>query len=373
MEIQEGEVGYKMDLSKQNIMFLLRATQHGGTENVVIQLCEILKPYVNKIVICSAAGFNRDLLNGLGIQHFEIPDIEEKSPKIILNVLRKISFIIKKEHISIIHTHHRMAAFYAYILLHKYKFIFINTSHNTFTDKRFLTCMIYKKANLVTCGEMVKKNLVNYYKLPKKSITVIHNAVRAYDGDTSPIEVFDYLKKEGYSLIGNIGRLSKQKGMEYFIKSLPLVLKKNPNVMYIIIGDGEEKEKLVSLTKKVHVEDRIIFMGYRNDIRNVITQLDLVVLSSLWEGLPLIPIEAFSVGKTVVGTAVDGTIEVIQNGINGFLVPSKSPEAIADKVNYFMENREMLVEFGANAKKRFEAEFSFEKFANSFINYYERL
>ena len=68
-----------MDLKKQNVLFLLRATQHGGTENVVLQLCEILNPQVNKIIVCSSDGFRVSALSKLKIKHYKIPDIENKS------------------------------------------------------------------------------------------------------------------------------------------------------------------------------------------------------------------------------------------------------------------------------------------------------
>ena len=71
------------------------------------------------------------------------------------------------------------------------------------------------------------------------------------------------------------------------------------------------------------------------------SQLDFVVLSSLWEGLPLTPIEAYSVGKTVIGTAVDGTPEIIRDGVDGYLVEPRNPMQLAEKMNELIENADM--------------------------------
>ena len=73
-----------MNLSEQNILLFSRSTQHGGTENVILQLCEILKPIVNKIVVCTADGFKAKKLAEMGIKHYTIPDIQDKSLKTML-------------------------------------------------------------------------------------------------------------------------------------------------------------------------------------------------------------------------------------------------------------------------------------------------
>ena len=97
------------------------------------------------------------------------------------------------------------------------------------------------------------------------------------------------------------------------------------------------------------------------------------MLSSLWEGLPLTPIEAFSVGKTVVATAVDGTPEIVKDGINGVLVEPKSPEQIAKAVCKLLsdsENRKLLE---TNAKQTFVENFSFDAFAKKYVRAYEEI
>lgn len=117
----------------------------------------------------------------------------------------------------------------------------------------------------------------------------------------------------------------------------------------------------------------MLFLGYRNDIQNVMSQLDFVVLSSLWEGLPLTPIEAYSVGKTVIGTAVDGTPEIIRDGVDGYLVEPRNPVQLAEKMNELIENPEMRENMGIQAMKRYRDEFSFEKLSERYIAFYEGL
>ena len=147
-----------MKLQDQNILFFTRTMKLGGTENVVLQLCEIFKPLVNKIIVCSCGGVNEKKLNDIGIKHYKISDIEEKSPIAFTKVSRQLKSIVFSEHITVIHTHHRMAAFYVSLLGLNKVCQFINTSHNTFYNRKLLTRFAYRNCNLVACGEMVKKN-----------------------------------------------------------------------------------------------------------------------------------------------------------------------------------------------------------------------
>ena len=362
-----------MELSKQNVLFFTRTMKLGGTENVVLQLCEIYKPLVNKIVVCSSGGMNVEKLNMMGIRHYEIMDIEQKKPKVILSTMRMLGNIVAEENITIIHTHHRMAAFYIAMLKLYKKCIFVNTSHNIFYDKIRLTRFAYKHAHLVACGKMVKENLVKEFGMPESQVKVIHNAIKSFDEVCVEDNQIAELRRKGSFIVGNVGRLSEQKGMEYFIKAIPEVIKRRSMIKFVIVGSGEDEKKLESLVHTMKIEKDVLFLGYRNDIQNIMSQLDLLVLSSLWEGLPLTPIEAFSVGKTIIATAVDGTVEIVRDGVDGFLIQPKDIDSIVEKIVYLYDNNEILEMMALNAKERYVSEFTFDVFAKKYIDFYEEI
>lgn len=361
-----------MKLKDQNILFIVRTMGLGGTENVVLQLCEILTGNINKIVVCSSGGVHEKKLCEMGIRHYVIPDIASKNPINILKIYKSIKAIIKDEEITIVHSHHRMAAFYTELIAPK-NIIKIANAHNTFFDKKKLTQLAYRNTKIVAVGEMVKRNLIDFFRISESQVNVIHNAVKPFNEDVQIIPVLEKEKKAGHILIGNIGRLSKQKGMEYFIDAAEIVTKCHPEARFVIVGDGELKNQLCGLVRKKKLEEVFLFLGYRNDIQNVISQMDFIVLSSLWEGLPLTPIEAYSVGKAVIATAVDGTQEIVRNGVDGGLVEARNSLQLAEKMNLLIEHPNLKKNMESQAIKRYQSEFSFEKLKQSYLKYYKEV
>lgn len=361
-----------MNLCKQNILFIVRTMGLGGTEKVVLQLCNILNKKVNKIVVCSTGGCLENELNKIGVKHYKIKDISSKNPFSFISTYIALKRIILKEKITIVHSHHRMAALFAELSSPK-SIIKIANAHNTFFDKKFLTKFAYKNTVLIAVGEMVKNNLIDYFNIPSTRIHVIHNAVSPYIDKCEKIESIYKEKLKGNIIIGNIGRLVPQKGMEYFIKAAELVIKKHSNARFFIVGDGELKENLHILIKNLHLEQYCFMLGYRNDVQNIMSQCDFIVLSSLWEGLPLTPIESFSVSKTVVATNVDGTPEIVINNKNGLLVEPKNIEQLASRMCYLIENTTERKRYEINAKKTFDNFYSYNKMQEKYISFYENL
>lgn len=174
-----------------------------------------------------SGGVNEHKLQEMGIKHYIIPDISEKNPRSIVKTIITIKKIVDKENITLVHSHHRMAALYAELICGK-SILKIANAHNTFHDKKTLTRLAYRNTKLIAVGEMVKKNLVEYYGIPNEQVTVIHNAIKPFDGKISPIPLLTEYRENGYKIIGNVGRLSEQKGMEYFINAVPGVIEKFP-------------------------------------------------------------------------------------------------------------------------------------------------
>lgn len=317
-------------------------------------------------------GINEKKLKEMNIEHIKIGDMESKNPINIIKNIRIIKKIIKDKNITIIHSHHRMAAMYANLVSNK-KIIKLANAHNTFFNKKILTKLAYKNTHIIAVGEKVKENLINFYGINKKNIDVIYNAVKPFCNEVKIDNEIDKSKKAGYFTIANIGRLSEQKGMEYFIKAAEIVKKQNKMTKFYIVGSGEDKKKLEILVKEKKMEDSIEFMGFRADVQNIMSQVDLIVLSSLWEGLPLTPMEAFSVGKTIVATSVDGTVEIVKDKENGYLVEPRNSEELANAICKLIENEPIRKKFEVNALQTYKNKFEFNIMKENYIDFYKNI
>lgn len=344
----------------------------GGTENVILQLCEILKPRVHKIVVCSCGGVNVEKLTAMGIRHYEIPDIEQKKPQHMLKVVQTLRKVIRDEQITVVHTHHRMAAFYCSVFNLGRKIKRIHTSHGIFTNKKLLTRIALSRMQIVACGEIVKQNLCTCFHIDPRSVAVIANAVRGFQEEPAAIEALSKLRTEGNLLVGNISRLSAEKGVDVFLRAIPYVSAPQ-KVKYIIVGAGEEEDRLKELADTLEISDRVLFLGYRKDVQNVLSQLNFAVLSSRTEGLPLTPIEAFSVGKTMVATSAGGTVEIVKNEINGLTVPCNDPRKLAAAISRLVTDGELRRDLEKAAYSTYCEAFSYDIFAEKYLKYYQSL
>ncbi len=130
-------------------------------------------------------------------------------------------------------------------------------------------------------------------------------------------------------VVGTIGRLSLQKGHRYLLDAVPHVAAQVPAARFLIVGDGDEADALRRQASALGVADRVVFAGHRKDGPAVLGAIDVLCISSIYEGTPLALFEAMAAGKAIVSTAVDGCREILEDGMTGLLVPPADPPALA--------------------------------------------
>ena len=314
------------------VLHISRTMGQGGAEKVVYQLCRDCRI---DSVVASSGGRYVDALKKNGTKHYKLIDITNKNPFVFLRNLRELYRIVEQEKITIVHSHHRMAALYAKFLKKKYKNLsLVYTAHNSFHDKRGLLKYALKNTKIVACGKSVENNLVEYYGFPREEITIITNSVEI-PKDLKPASLGGGEKKFN---VGIIGRLTEQKGIDVFIKAFS---KLDGNVHGFIVGDGELRGWLERLTQELNLTDKITFLGYREDTLSIIKALDLVVSASRWEGFPLVPIEAFGCGKTIVASDTAGNTDIVVDGYNGLLFPANDIYALSEKINKICSDKSL--------------------------------
>jgi glycosyltransferase involved in cell wall biosynthesis len=129
-------------------------------------------------------------------------------------------------------------------------------------------------------------------------------------------------------VVGVVARLDAQKGHRYLLEAWPGVRRAVPDARLLLVGDGDLREPLERRVHELGIAESVIFAGFRTDVPQLLDAMDVMVLPSLYEGMPLTAIEASAMARPVVATAVDGTPEVVRDGITGHLVPPADPPAL---------------------------------------------
>ena len=147
--------------------------------------------------------------------------------------------------------------------------------------------------------------------------------------------------------------------------------KQNSLVRFFVYGSGEEEKRLKELNHNLGLDSIVLFMGITKNPQAVFSKLDLAVLTSLWEGLPLMPIEAFSSGKAVVATNIPGNNDLVIDGYNGLLANPGDYNDIANKINTLISNDCLLKKMCSNALATYNNEYSYERFSQRIIEFYK--
>jgi glycosyltransferase involved in cell wall biosynthesis len=151
-------------------------------------------------------------------------------------------------------------------------------------------------------------------------------------------------------VVGAVGRLSAQKGHRFLIEAAAQVLARRPETRLLIVGDGDLAEPLRAQTRTLGIAERVVFAGHRADIPDVLGAIDLLCISSTYEGTPLTLFEAMAAGKAIVSTAVDGCKEVLEDGRTGLLVAAQDPPALAAALLRALDDTGLRRSLGESAR-----------------------
>jgi glycosyltransferase involved in cell wall biosynthesis len=149
--------------------------------------------------------------------------------------------------------------------------------------------------------------------------------------------------------VGTVTRLMPSKGNEYLVEAVPDIVRRHPHVRVFIVGEGELQAPLQAQAQALGLGDRLVFVGFRRDVAEVLTALDLVVFPSLWEGTPLTAFEALAAGKPIVATDADGLLDILTDRHDALVVPRRNAAALAAAVCELIEQPPLSARLAAGA------------------------
>ncbi len=171
-------------------------------------------------------------------------------------------------------------------------------------------------------------------------------------------------------VVGMIARLVPQKDPFTFLRMARLVAEVVPNARFLLVGDGPLRPRVERAVYDMSLDDRVIVTGFRNDIPELLQTMDIVVLTSLWEGLPYTLLEAMAATRPVVATLVAGSSDVVVNGETGFLVPPQDPVQIAAAVTKLIQNPALRQAMGQQGRTRVARDFSLSRMVQETVDVY---
>lgn len=356
----------------------------GGAESQLYQLISSLNAEIFKaIVVQLNPGDSPPIKNGQmgNAEVFHLPTRRFYSLNGFMQLSRLCS-IAKARHVDIIHTFFEKSEVLGWLASRFSRIpIWITSRRDLGFKRKEIYNKIFRIASrncdkcIANC-RAVKTQIMQKEDIPEEKIEVIHNGL---DFSEYQLQSNGSLRTElgirsDIPLIGMIANFHFDvKGHGFFLASSARILEKFQDCAFLLVGDGPLRKKNETLASELGIKGKVHFLGRRNDVPSIISNLDISVLSSTSEGLSNVILESMAAGVPVVVTDVGGSGEVIENGVTGYLVPPADPEALADAITKLIENPGKAKAMGAAGKKVVHEKFSIEAMVKEYEDLYKQL
>ena len=337
----------------------------GGQISLLELLANIDKTKFLPLVIVSKEGKLKKEIKKLGAECrvIPMPSLRWLNPFHFLAGIWRIFIYTSKKKVKLIHSNTSRATLYAGPVAKILGIPLVWHVRIPHPDNLLDRILVPFCSRIVAVSRCVKRRFGEFKKIKVK---IVYNGV-----DTkkfSPGLAEDDVRKKFQInskdiVIGAVGRLSPEKGLEYLISAIRDVVNVYPRTKVLVVGNGDDRYRL-SLQAKVkdlELSSHIIFAGFYEDMPQILRCMDIFSLPSLSEGFNRSLLEAMACGLPVVATSVGGNIEIVQNGVNGLLVPPGNPEALASAVTELLKDKEKARKMGLEGQRLVEENFSMEK------------
>lgn len=240
-------------------------------------------------------------------------------------------------------------------------------------------CWIERLMSSITNGLMISQNekfsTISNHIASAEKIIPINNAIDTNDYrlDGNPTEIKGKFKIPLQNIvIGAIGRLTAQKDWVTYLHAAHEAIKKHPNLTFLIVGDGELQDDLQQLIHQLQLQKHVMVTGYISNISEVYLMIDIFVITSLWEGLPYVLLEAMWFKKPIIASDV-GYDGVLYHQENSLLVKHGSPYEIATAITTLLNNEELMQNMGEKGHQLIHTHFKFEHFIQQHQQWYQSL
>jgi len=365
------------------ILQTIRQGLIGGGESHVLDLVKYLnKDKFETSVLSFTNGPMVDCLNSLGIKTYVI----STQKPFDIRIWWKIKSLIHENNYDLIHAHGSRALSNTYWAANNLSIPLVYTIHGwSFHDDQ---PTLVNRIRVLTETFLTKKSKINISVSRSNQLTGINN-INGFKSIiiNNGVDLTRFYPNNGYPsyrksldindetiLIGFVGRMTHQKNPLILLKAFSILFKNyDLDIKLLMVGEGELLEKAVQLTKELNIDAGVIFKSFTNDVPLILQAIDIFCLPSLWEGMPLALMEAMAVGKPVIATQVDGSRELIRDGINGLLCIPGDLDSLVESLLSLVSNKVFRSKLGFEAHKNMVENYSIDKTINNIENIYHNL
>lgn len=244
-------------------------------------------------------------------------------------------------------------------------------AHNRRTIRFYRRRLNYNlfAARLITNSDCGKRDLMNGGWVSGRKVELVYNGVDLTIFNPARVEKGALRRQFGIPqeavVIALIARIAKEKGQLLFVDAADRLLEEYPHTYFLIVGEPTSQiyfEGLLHLVRTGSSGHHIVLTGFRDDVERVLADTDVLLLPSIEEGLPNVVIEAMAMERPVVATNVGATNEVVEDGINGYLIPFPIPmDLLLERLGTLIERPELRERMGREGRRTVEEKFDFEK------------
>jgi glycosyltransferase involved in cell wall biosynthesis len=368
--------------SKIKILETIRQGQVGGGETHVLDLVgKMDKTRFEVEVLSFTEGPMVDKLNAMGIKTYVI----KTEKPFDFKIWKAVTELMRLGNYNIIHAHGTRAASNVFYSAKKLGVQMIYTVHGwSFHNNQSFLVRTFRElsesfltknaAITITVSESNKYDGVKKFGLKRSQ--VIYNGI---DGNKfDPNAVYPNIRKElgiaeNVTLVGYLVRMTHQKDPFTMIRAVKKVSETNKNINFLLIGNGDLIDDTKKLAADLGVLDQIIFSDFRSDIPAVLNAIDIYCLPSLWEGMPIGMLEAMAMGKACIATGVDGTKELVNDGVNGLLINIKDHNSLAKQIIDLHLQSEKRKNLGLHAQQYIKENFSLTEMVSRIESLYLKI
>jgi glycosyltransferase involved in cell wall biosynthesis len=350
----------------------------GGAQEVVCQLVKYSQPdlFHPEVLALRGLGHYVDVLQSWGVPVYSLLPEDHKIYSyfggLSAHLLSKLFLFLTARRYDLVHTHLLWANMYATPMAalcrvpvrfnHDQAYDFVRYRER---NNRFLRAISNRlTSHIIAVSFSIRNFLCQEENVSADKISVVRNSVDLnLFSPQNGLGTRQKMRKKwdlpaGALIVGGVGRLEQQKNFSLFLEVAAEVSAQLPQAMFVIAGEGRDRSLLEDLSRKLGIEKKVRFPGFVKEMPEFYQSLDLLLLTSDFEGTPLTVLEALAMGLPVVASKVDGSAEILEDGNDAFLVPPKDKELFVHKVCQLLADRDLAQRMALTGQKKVRYNYS---------------